>query len=311
MIVLLRREWPLRSSGADPLVCSQPPGRHLAPVRKGRRGRRPRTGGSAPPAFLSVFFSSSVARCGTCLLLTAFLAYAQDTRKVSEPKIPSSCTVLLANLTAQNSTLAEADENKADTTRIQEAMDHCPPGQAVELKANDDRNAFLTGPLQLRRGVTLLVNRGAILFGSRNPRDYDLEPGLCGTITERGHGCKAILNGDHVADAAVMGEGIIDGRGGAKIMGQNITWWDLAEKARKGGIQNNPRIMILSHCDNFTLYWIQLKDSPNFHVSYGSGNGFTAWGVIVNAPKNARNTDAIDPWQFHQRYHHALFHPHR
>jgi polygalacturonase len=77
-------------------------------------------------------------------------------------------------------------------------------------------------------------------------------------------------------------------------MGQDITWWDLAEKARKGGIQNNPRILILSHCDNFTLYRIQLKDSPNFHVSY-SGNGFTAWGVIVNAPRNARNTDAIDP----------------
>ena len=203
--------------------------------------------------------------------------------------------MLRASLTARNSTVAEADENRPDTARIQEAMDHCQPGQAVELRADGDRNAFLTGPLQLRRGVTLLVDRGATLFGSRNPRDYDLEPGVCGTITERGHGCKAILNGDHVADAAVMGEGIIDGRGGAKIMGQNITWWDLAEQARKGGIQNNPRIMILSHCDNFTLYQVQLKDSPNFHVSYSSGNGFTAWGVIVNAPRNARNTDAIDP----------------
>jgi polygalacturonase len=143
--------------------------------------------------------------------------------------------------------------------------------------------------------VTLLVDRDTILFGSQNPRDYDLQSEVCGTITERGHGCKAILNGDHVADAAVMGEGTIDGRGGSKIMGQNITWWDLAEKARKGGVQNNPRIMILSHCDNFTLYRIQLKDSPNFHVSYSGGNGFTAWGVIVNAPRNARNTDAIDP----------------
>jgi polygalacturonase len=229
------------------------------------------------------------------LSLVVLLANAQDTRTVSEPKIPPSCTVLPANLTARNSTVAEVDENKADTMRIQEAMDHCQPGQAVELKSNGNRNAFLTGPLQLRRGVTLLVDRDTILFGSRNPRDYDLQPGVCGTITERGHGCKAILNGDHVADAAVMGEGIIDGRGGAKIMGQNITWWDLAEQARKGGIQNNPRIMILSHCDNFTLYRIQLKDSPNFHVSYGSGNGFTAWGVIVNCPRNARNTDAIDP----------------
>ena len=214
------------------------------------------------------------------------VAHGQDTRTVTEPKIPASCTVLLAG---------EADENKPDTQRIQQAMDRCRPGQAVELKANGARNAFFTGPLQLRQGVTLLVDGGAILFGSRNPRDYDLQPGVCGTITERGHGCKAMLNGDHVAGAAVMGDGVIDGRGGAKILGQDITWWDLAEKARKGGTQNNPRILILSHCDNFTLYRIQLKDSPNFHVSYSGGNGFTAWGVIVNAPRNARNTDAIDP----------------
>jgi polygalacturonase len=30
-------------------------------------------------------------------------------------------------------------------------------------------------------------------------------------------------------------------------------------------------------------------------VSYNGGRGFTAWGVKVNCPRNARNTDAIDP----------------
>jgi polygalacturonase len=223
------------------------------------------------------------------------MAHAQDTRRVSEPKIPQSCTLLTANLTAQGTTLAEVDENKPDTQRIQQALDRCQAGQAVELKSSGAHNAFLSGPLELRRGVTLLIDRDTILFGSRNPRDYDLEPGVCGTITEKGHGCKAILNGDRVADAAVMGDGIIDGRGGYKIMGQDITWWDLAEKARKGGNQNNPRILILSHCDNFTLYRIQLRNSPNFHVAYTGGNGFTAWGVIVNSPRNARNSDGIDP----------------
>ena len=72
-----------------------------------------------------------------------------------------------------------------------------------------------------------------------------------------------MINGDSVSGAGVMGDGTIDGRGGAKIMGQNITWWDLAEQARKGGNQNNPRILILNHCDDFTLYRITLKDSPN------------------------------------------------
>ncbi|MDQ2898600.1 MAG: glycoside hydrolase family 28 protein, partial [Acidobacteriota bacterium] len=183
----------------------------------------------------------------------------------------------------------------ADTARIQQAIESCPKGQAVELRADGDHDAFLSGPLQLRAGVTLVVGARAILFGSRKPRDYDLTPASCGIVSEKGHGCKAVISGDHVRDAGVMGEGTIDGRGWAKITGQNVTWWDLAEQARKGGNQSCPRLIVLSHCDNFTLYRITMKNSANFNVSYSAGNGFTAWGVIIDTPKNARNTDGIDP----------------
>jgi polygalacturonase len=114
-------------------------------------------------------------------------------------------------------------------------------------------------------------------------------------VNEGGHGCKPLIGGDHVANAAVIGDGVIDGRGWAKLTGQNFTWWDLAEKARAGGNQNNPRLIVLSHCDNFTLYRVTLKNSPNFHVYYGNGNGFAALGVIIDTPKSARNSDGIDP----------------
>jgi polygalacturonase len=53
--------------------------------------------------------------------------------------------------------------------------------------------------------------------------------------------------------------------------------------------------MILNHCDNFVLYRITLMNSPNFHVGYNGGNGFTAWGVKIWTPERARNTDGIDP----------------
>jgi polygalacturonase len=36
-------------------------------------------------------------------------------------------------------------------------------------------------------------------------------------------------------------------------------------------------------------------NSPNFHVSYDNGDGFTVWGVKVWSPERARNTDGIDP----------------
>ena len=143
--------------------------------------------------------------------------------------------------------------------------------------------------------MVLAVNRGTYLFASRNPRDYDRRPGVCGTITQDGRGCKALINGDNVSDAGVMGDGVIDGRGGETMLGQNISWWNLADQARAGGTQNNPRIMVLNHCDRFVLYRITLMNSPNFHVGYSGGNGFTVWGVKIWCPERARNTDGIDP----------------
>jgi polygalacturonase len=213
------------------------------------------------------------------------LLLVQDTRQVSEPVIPKSCVTLKASS-------ASIEEDKPDTARIQNALDKCPAGQAVELTGK----VFLAGPLQLRAGVTLLVGAGTTLYGSRNPRDYDLSPGSCGVVDKKGHGCKALISGDHVSGAAVMGGGTIDGRGGATLIGQKVSWWDLAQEAKVKNLnQSVPRLMALSHCDNFTLYKITLHNSANFHVAYSGGNGFTAWGVIIYSPKTARNTDGIDP----------------
>ncbi|MGP8245840.1 MAG: glycoside hydrolase family 28 protein [Bryobacteraceae bacterium] len=235
----------------------------------------------------------------TVLLATA---YAQDTRHVTEPSIPIACTTLLANLSAPGGVLAEADESKLDSLRIQRALDSCGPGRAVVLKADGVRNAFLSGPLELRRGVTLAVDAGAWLLASRDPRVYDVTPGACGIVSNKS-GCKPLIRGDGVADASVMGDGVIDGRGGARLLGQEITWWGLADKAGVRpvvtgvtGRQQCPRILVLRDCDNFTLYRITLKNSPNYHVTYEDGNGFTVWGVKIWAPgKGAKNTDGLDP----------------
>ena len=227
------------------------------------------------------------------LVLCAF-AQAQDTRHVTEPKIPQVCKTLTAQLAAP---IAEADETKLDTVRIQQAIDACEPGRALELRAQRTQDAFLAGPLELKAGVTLLVDAGVTLFASRDPRLYDLEPGSCGKVDTRGHGCKPLIHvGIH--DAAIMGDGIIDGRGGAKMLGHNVSWWDLAEQARtpSNARQNNFRIVVADNADNFTLYRITIRNSPNFQVLVNKTNGFTAWGVKVWAPgKGARNTDAIDP----------------
>ena len=220
------------------------------------------------------------------------LAFAQDTRIVVEPVIPQACATLKAQRMAP---LRELDEALLDTDRVQRAIDACASGKSVVLDVDGPNNAFLSGPLSLRTGVTLVIAKGATLYASRDPRLYDVKAGACGIVAETGRGCKPLISATGIRNSGVMGEGVIDGRGSAHLLGQSVSWWDLAQQAKVANKnQSCPRLIVASKSEEFTLYKIKLRNSPNFHVVF-NGNGFTAWGVIINTPKTARNTDGIDP----------------
>jgi polygalacturonase len=268
---------------------------------------------------------------------------AQDTRMVTEPKIPPVCVKLgaiLPDITpppGSDPKIAFADdETHRDTERIQKALDQCGVGRAVELTAarscqgdvctkNYPTVAFISGPLQLRDGVTLLIDKGVTLYASRDPKDYeasheDGSPILCGTSMPRPSkfptfsmnqaarpkgGCRPFISADHVKNAAIMGEGTIDGRGYAKLIGKDYSWWEMARRAQPhDDLYFSGKLVTADYADGFTLYGIHLNNSMNYHVSVGHTNGFTAWGVHLQTPTNkkligttndARNTDGIDP----------------
>jgi polygalacturonase len=237
-----------------------------------------------------------------CLLLAPlpFLALlslsAQDTRTVTEPKIPPACVTLEADIASSHGNIALADEQKLSTARIQDAMDHCAQGQSVVLRAHGKKNVFLTGPLTLRPGVTLVIDKNTALVASRDPRVFDTSPGGCGIVSMRGRACKPLISADGANGSGIMGEGSIDARGGATLLGQDVTWWDLAHEAKVKDLQQSVFAMIaLRYVDGFILYKITLRNSPGFHVSINQTDGFTAWGVKIMTPKTARNTDGIDP----------------
>jgi len=251
-------------------------------------------------------YSSTLVILAFCL---SAAAVAQDTRTVTEPVIPAFCTELDAHLASISggtyNTLSPADEGKLDTDRIQNAIDSCGKGKAVALQTHGGFNAFVSGPLELREGVTLVVDKGATLFETLDPKVLEISPGSCGIVSkDPGRGCRPLIFVSHVSDAGVMGDGVIDGRGGENILGKTMSAWDLGEQALKdNGGQKVSRLIVADHADNFTLYRITLRNSPNFHVSYNAGDGFTVWGVkvdtvhrIANAPHPlSRNTDGIDP----------------
>lgn len=239
--------------------------------------------------------------CAVAVAAAARASSGQDTRTVTEPVIPAACTTLNAQLATAGKghsgmTLAPADEQKLDTDRIQKAIDHCGKGKAVVLAVDGGNNAFLTGPIELREGVTLVLGDGVTLFGSRDAALYATSPGSCGIVNDSRGGCKPLIAVKSAPHSGIMGNGTLDGRGGEVILGKKESWWDLAEDARKGGAQQCPRLIVADHSDDFTLYNITIKNSPNFHVTYNGGNGFTVWGVKLDTPQRlARNTDGIDP----------------
>ena len=229
---------------------------------------------------------------------------AQDTRNVSEPRYPAPCKILYAQLSPHNGTLPEEtiERHYRDNDRIERALEACPAGQSVILHSSKNgRSVFLIGPLRLRAGVTLVVDASAALWGSRDPRNYDVQPGSCGILiahgdpAPRGPGCLPLILAEDAPHSGLMGGGIIDGRGGAKLLGGTETWWELAHRARiEDATQAVARLLVVRRSNDFILYNITLRNSPNCHVTTEATDGFTAWGVRIDTPQWARDTDGLD-----------------
>jgi polygalacturonase/sugar lactone lactonase YvrE len=236
-----------------------------------------------------------------------------DTRTVTEPSIPATCTVLSADLTMVNNdipTSVDSTVSNPDGARIQAALNSCSgTGQAVELSAGSGgNNAFLSGPLSMPSNVTLLVDPGVVLFFSRNVQDYDTTPGThtCGTVNNDSAtaSCLPLIDiPGSATNVGIMGFGKLDGRGGDPLLNAfpssfaGQSWWGLSSIANNGGTQQNPRFIQLdSGSSNITLYKITLRNSPLFHVSTtGAVSNFTAWDIKIVTPTSSRNTDGIDP----------------
>lgn len=210
--------------------------------------------------------------------------YAGDTRSISEPVPPPSCHVLNANGTADS------------TQEIQDALNVCARGKAVHLAPSADHRVFSSGPLSLPSGVSLWVDKGVTLDASANPSLFDRGQNTCGTLDTSGKGCNPFIQMKNASGSGIYGQGTIDGQGNVMMTGKSQTWWQLATEAKKRNMkQNAPRLIQIDGSRNITLYQITLNNAPNFHVVSDKTDGLTLWGITINTPATARNTDGFDP----------------
>ncbi|WP_434987543.1 glycoside hydrolase family 28 protein [Xanthomonas melonis] len=237
---------------------------------------------------------------GVCLALAtqagAVTFATGDTRAVSEPTIPATCQPVRASHTPSGRLFDAALEGAPpDTKAIQDALNACKSGSV--LLTSGSGNAFLTGPLSIPANVTLVVDQGVTLYGSRNPADYGSG---CGVAASKSGGCLPLISvkGN---DTGVMGirrgdrQGTIDGRGDLLMLGKNTSWWQFGENAKAAGqVQNSPDLIKVQNSNAFTLYHINLINAPYFHFFSHIVNGLTIWGVRVKSPATSPNTDGLD-----------------
>ena len=249
-----------------------------------------------------------------CMAQAAAVATG-DTRTVTEPVFPAVCQQLTSTFHDVNEDVpasVETVNTQLDLTRLQAALTACTgTNQAVELSMDGSgNNAFLTGPISIPAGVTLLVDSGVTLYFSRNAQDYDTTPGThtCGTVSGNSNtgSCKNLITIKNANGAGIMGYGKMNGRGGDVVLNSFVTpgdpiptatptWWDIANAIGTGTSQQNPRWIQMTNSSNVTMYKITLKNAPNFHIAISGGNGVTIWGIKIITPYTSHNTDGIDP----------------
>ncbi|MBV8380532.1 MAG: polygalacturonase [Paucibacter sp.] len=257
-------------------------------------------GGGGSPSDSSTASATASTPATPSVTVASWPATAQNDPAIQgrEPALPATvCATLGASLSKNSGGLLDTSvdappaSSQPDTARIQAAINACPAGQAVKLVAGSaGQNAFLSGPLTLTGTVTLWIDAGVTLFASRKPSDYQISgKNNCGEASASDNGCNALITTSPNGNG-VVGDGVIDGRGGAVLTSGayagKLTWWDVGAltKTLSSVSQNSPRLIQVNTGSNFTVYRVTLQNAPKFHIVSSGVNGMTVWGTKLLTP---------------------------
>lgn len=220
--------------------------------------------------------------------LAAPLANVRAQKIANSLPVPPPCTILHAHLTANSSAVRHNKNVQIDTQRIQHALSLCNPGQAVVLRPYGVKNAFLSAPLMLPRGVTLFLDTGTTLFASRNPRDYDVSPFSCGAPRNRTVQCKPFLFSYQAAYSGILGTGTIDGQGGTRLNRAQRSWWQLQRSAEKeGGASSTPDLISTYESQGFRVLGVTLRNAAGAHLAIYKTIDFNASYLHIDSPEDS------------------------
>lgn len=168
------------------------------------------------------------------------------------------------------------DGRHDDTAAIQKAIDGCGAGDEILLS----KGVYLSGPLELSSGDTLVVAKGATLLGTADHDAYR---------DRRGRTVVPLLSARDAHDITLAGRGTIDGQG--------ASWWSAFRAAEAAGRKPplRPKMIVFSRVTDLKVTGLTLRNSPMFHLVIQSSSRVLADGLTIRAPSDSPNTDGIDP----------------
>ncbi|MGN0971057.1 MAG: glycoside hydrolase family 28 protein [Aristaeellaceae bacterium] len=180
---------------------------------------------------------------------------------------------------------AIADGHTLNTEAIQRAIDQCSAagGGTVFFPAGQ----YLTGSLLLKSHVTLYLDAGAVLLGSRELADYPL---------------KHLIYARDAENIAITGQGCIDGQGyafwetGHEISPNNAWrkgWGEVAHYYTKT-LARPERMIRLAGCKDVKVEDVTLKNASSWTLHLLACEDVRVRGVTITNPLEGPNTDGID-----------------
>ncbi len=174
---------------------------------------------------------------------------------------------------------AVGDGVAMETKAVQKAIDacHAAGGGVVWVPAGD----FVIGTIHLKSHITLSLDYGASLLGSRNQADYPTDK----LRRAREGQSECLIYAEDATHIRLEGLGVIDGRGTPEAF----------PKRRRGrGRDRRPRLLRFEGCENVTFsgltykrpaFWgLHLVDCKHIHFT----------GVTVRFLNNGSNNDGLD-----------------
>ncbi len=176
---------------------------------------------------------------------------------------------------------AVADGKSLDTAAFQAAIDSASADGGGTVTVSPGRYAI--GSIFLKNGVTLHLQRGAVLLGSTRQADYKRPPEWAGYETRYPEQlAHALILGIGQHDIAITGEGTIDGRGRAVVEDVRKRFPPGETHPDHGGLYR-PMLILFARCRDVRVCDVTLRDPAYWTQCYTECDNVHIHGITVRS----------------------------